>query len=226
MNTILRGREAESYAALFIDPAIGFRYGVTSAGGRLSKEEVLDEHRMVIVQSGHPTVEADDGTKFDLSPGEALVLPAHSRWRWTQTAATLCFDIRLQDASSEAASSKRPVPIRPREIFELAPSAPPSEKMLMGPSPVQRSRRFFTDSTGRWKAGVWTSTPYHRKTMPFPKHEFMYLLSGWLELTTADGKVERFEADEVVFIPKGTVCDWKTEGMSKIFSIFEEKVDA
>jgi uncharacterized cupin superfamily protein len=225
MNKILRGGEAELYATLFADPAIGLRYGVASTGGRCIREQTSGAHRMVVVQAGNATIEGADGVGYELSPGEAVVLPAASRWRWTQTATTRYFDIHL-DTRDDGNVGTRPVVIRPREIHNLEASPPPAAELLVGPTPVQGNKRLFADSTGQWKAGVWSSSPYYRKTMPFPKHEFMYLLSGWLELTTEDGKLERFEANDVVFIPKGTVCDWRTQGMSKIYCIFEPKAAA
>lgn len=107
--------------------------------------------------------------------------------------------------------------LRPGTNPELPPCDPTPSDLLLSGSPEQHDLTVFKDKARNFGAGFWTTTAYHRRSIPFPKFEVMHMLSGWIELTLDEGPTHRFEAGDTFLIAKGTRCDWRTGGMSKIF---------
>ncbi len=118
-------------------------------------------------------------------------------------------------------------PLRPDPRADLAPSAGPAPELLLSGAPQQRDKRYYADLTGQWTVGVWSSTPYHRKTIPFPRHELMHILEGEVTITE-DGQPPRtFKAGDTFVVPLGTLCDWKsTVDIRKFYCIFQPKAEA
>jgi uncharacterized cupin superfamily protein len=110
---------------------------------------------------------------------------------------------------------------------KLSPSGGPAPELLLSGAPQQHDKQYFADMTGQWTVGVWDSTPYHRKTIPFPRHELMHILEGEVTITE-DGQPPRtFKAGDTFVVPMGTPCDWKTtEYIRKIYCIFQPKAAA
>lgn len=220
MTTIIRFSENAGGGDLFSDASTGFQCGIVMIEGAVTEDRTAEKYVLSIMQRGTADIETEDGRLLNLNAGEGLVIPLGQRYRWTQTDTTICYTVELGPPTADGKGEGSATLIRPSEIANLGPSAPPKAELLIGPVPEQVSKRLFADPSGKWTVGVWESTPYHRVTMPFPKHELMYLLSGRLELTAPGGATEVFQAGETVFLAEGTVCDWKTDGMSKIYCIY------
>ena len=100
----------------------------------------------------------------------------------------------------------------------LSPSAGPKPEMLLSGSPRQSGHEIFEDRDGRLTVGVWSSTAYHRKPMPFPRHELMCLLEGSVAITGPSGRTQIFTAGESFFVPYGALTDFRTDGdVKKIY---------
>ena len=75
--------------------------------------------------------------------------------------------------------------------------------------------------------GVWDTTAYCRKLIPFPRHELMHILEGAVTLTDGDGNHQTFKAGDTFFVPLGAICDWRCEGyVRKIYCIFQPRAVA
>lgn len=93
---------------------------------------------------------------------------------------------------------------------------------ISGDAPLQRDNILFTNDAGNMFVGMWDSTPFESEMKPFPCHEFVQLLEGAVTITQGDGTVHEFTADDVFFIPEGTVCSWKTsQYIKKYYSILD-----
>lgn len=110
--------------------------------------------------------------------------------------------------------------IRPVDHDRLPGCDPTPPEVLLSETPVQHDLTLYKDTARNFGAGLWDSTPYHRRSIPFPKFEVMHMVSGSIELTQDNGGTSRFEKGDTFLIAKGTQCDWKTEGMKKIFCSF------
>ena len=74
---------------------------------------------------------------------------------------------------------------------------------------------------------MWSSTPYHRKTIPFPRHELMHILEGEVTITEEGFAPQTFKAGDSFFVPMGTRSDWKTTRyIRKIYCIMQPKAEA
>jgi uncharacterized cupin superfamily protein len=87
--------------------------------------------------------------------------------------------------------------------------------IIEGDKPTQRDYIYFTNDAGDMFVGLWDSTPFDSKMAPFPWHEFVLLLEGEIVITEEDGTVNRFVKGDTFFLPKGTICSWKTTGYVK-----------
>ncbi len=87
--------------------------------------------------------------------------------------------------------------------------------IIKGDKPTQRDYSYFTNDTEDMFVGMWDSTPFESEMAPFPTHEFVRLLEGEIVITEEDGTVSRFGKDDTFFVPKGTVCSWRTTGYVK-----------
>jgi uncharacterized cupin superfamily protein len=88
--------------------------------------------------------------------------------------------------------------------------------------PKQRSHTCYTDPSGQFTVGIWDTSYYHRKIVPFPRYELMYFLDGVVSMTGDDGGTETFTAGDSVFVPLGAKADFKVDGdyLRKVYVIF------
>ncbi|MBS7701254.1 cupin domain-containing protein [Chelatococcus sp. YT9] len=180
-------------------------------------------HELRLIVSGRATLTGVDGQAAPVDTGEAVILPAGTPVNWRQTDNTAFYSVRFTPQAPAAGGTRGAITIKPRSIMDMRPSAAPAANLLLGEVPQQESHPIFVDETGQWSVGVWRSTAYHRMIVPFPKHEFMYLLGGAVNFTNAEGEHASFSEGDTFFLPKSTVCDWKTGGMWKLYCIYDPK---
>lgn len=87
--------------------------------------------------------------------------------------------------------------------------------IIEGKKPIQNDYNHFTNDSEDMFVGTWDSTPFESKMEPFPVYEFVQLLEGEISIIEEGGSVHLFKAGDCFFIPKGTVCSWKTSGYVK-----------
>lgn len=218
MSAIIRFSDA-STAELFADPAAGFRCGAIVRQGKMSERLTTDSHLQLVVSKGAATVVAG-GVSHRLERHQAIVLPLGTDYEWQQDASTAAYYASLGQPVVAAGENEQVAVIRPGDLGELNYSAPPAGELLRGAIPDQLVKQTLVDTTRQWSAGYWESSGYYRITRPFSKHEFMLMLSGKLSLTCPGQEPEVFGPGEALVLPAGTVCDWDTPSMSKIYSSF------
>jgi len=179
---------------------------------------------MIVLEGGVTIVDAR-GRAVSIKAGESFLIPKGMPCVWRQDGYMRKFFVIFDDASGRVPPDPAVLEVlRPDPQAALAPSDGPAPELLASPAPAQRDKQYFADLTGQWTVGVWDSTAYHRKTIAFPRHELMHILEGEITLTEDGGPAHTFRAGDTLFVPKGTRCDWKSEGyVRKIYCIMRPK---
>ena len=103
---------------------------------------------------------------------------------------------------------------------ETTVAKPPADRVLAG-SPEHTARNYFSDSGGRFFAGVWESTP-GRWRVRYTENEFCHITRGRIRIADASGQQWTFKAGDSFVIPAGFVGTWETiEPTSKLYVIYE-----
>lgn len=163
-----------------------------------------------LVQAGQPAVDLAGGTSVVIGRGTSLTVEAAPGTRLAFCATT----------GTGAASPG--LTVIPSDAAGLKPSGAPPAELLIGPAPQCRSHNVFTEEATLFRAGLWDSTPYHRKLRPHPVSELMHLVAGAVDLTGPDGRVTRVEQGETVFIPQGAPCAWDSDVHVAKFYVVQE----
>jgi uncharacterized cupin superfamily protein len=99
-------------------------------------------------------------------------------------------------------------------------SAPPADRRLAGDA-RQRVWNFFSDVSGQFHAGRWSSTP-GRWRVRYTENELCVMTSGRVVLHGLDGERWEFVAGDAFIIPAGFEGAWEVlEHCSKIYAIYE-----
>jgi uncharacterized cupin superfamily protein len=116
--------------------------------------------------------------------------------------------------------------IAPRIVdFASAPAEttvarPPADRLLAG-DPQQTARNYFSDSGGRFFAGVWESTP-GRWRVRYSENEFCHLTRGRIRIADERGQQWSFKAGDSFVIPAGFAGTWEViEPTAKLYVIYE-----
>ena len=87
---------------------------------------------------------------------------------------------------------------------------------------------YFAEDNEPISAGVWESDPKPREDGKEPEFhtatytELMCILEGSVTIADPSGKVETFEAGDVVIVPRGARTEWRqTEYVKKYWVIFD-----
>ena len=83
----------------------------------------------------------------------------------------------------------------------LEPSAPLPPEILVSAAPAQAARDDFVDPTGRFVAGAWATSAYHRRALPFDRWELMHIVEGETTLADPDGGVETVRVGDTSELP-------------------------
>jgi uncharacterized cupin superfamily protein len=227
-DELVSGKPAQRGHYYLQDKARGLSAGVWDCTAMTSKLAPYPVNEFMIVLEGEVTIIVGSGAETTIKAGESFIIPKGLNCQWHQSGYIRKFFVIFDDAASlQPANPGALSVLRPDPRADLSPCAGPAQEALLSGTPAQQEKRYFADLTGQWTVGVWDSTPYHRKTIPFPRHELMHILEGEV-LITEDGQPPRtFKAGETFFVPLGTPCDWKTtEYVRKIYCIMLPKVAA
>ncbi len=103
---------------------------------------------------------------------------------------------------------------------ETSVSRPPADRLLAG-DPEQTARNYFSDSGGRFFAGIWESTP-GRWRVRYTENEFCHLTRGRIRIADSGGRQWTFQAGDTFVIPAGFAGTWEViEPTAKLYVIYE-----
>jgi uncharacterized protein len=100
-------------------------------------------------------------------------------------------------------------------------SSPALDRLIDG-SPQQRVSNAFTDSSGQFFAGRWSSTR-GKWRVRYTENELCVMMAGRVVLTSDDGAVNSFGAGDAFVVPAGFSGTWEVVvDCTKIYAIFEK----
>ncbi|MBT4521087.1 MAG: DUF861 domain-containing protein [Halieaceae bacterium] len=168
-----------------------------------------------LLEGGFKMVDGDDCLLDSFEPGDSVYFRNAAPVSWVQEGHLRKFYITYLNPKNEVPTN---VPAKDA-VQSLDPSISPEQMDIMettdpfiikGPLPTQRDYNYFTNDAEDMFVGLWDTTSFESEMAPFPCYEFVRLLEGEITISEEDGTVNTFVKDDVFFIPKGTVCSWKT----------------
>ena len=168
-----------------------------------------------LLEGGFKMVDGDNNVLDTYEQGECVYFRNAAPVSWVQEEHLRKFYITYLNpkhkvptgVSAEGAVKAVDSSVKPEQMTVLEATDP---FIINGDKPTQRDYIYFTNDTEDMFVGRWDSTPFESEMAPFPCHEFVRLLEGKIVITEEDGTVHDFQKDDAFFIPKGTVCSWKT----------------
>ena len=109
-----------------------------------------------------------------------------------------------------------------RHPHRLKPASPSRRPIACsGAHPEQTARNYFSDSGGRFFAGIWESTP-GRWRVRYTENEFCHLTRGRIRIEDSAGRQWTFKAGDSFVIPAGFAGTWEViEPTAKLYVIYE-----
>jgi uncharacterized cupin superfamily protein len=114
-----------------------------------------------------------------------------------------------------------PISIIPLSGEVLVEESAPSTDRLLSGNPRQRIWNFFSDTSGQFHAGRWSST-IGRWRVRYKENELCIMTAGRVALQSAGERLE-FTAGDAFVVPSGFEGTWEVlEECSKIYAIFQQ----
>jgi uncharacterized cupin superfamily protein len=203
------------------DEALGMSVGVwTTSPMQEAFGPYPGDEFIWLLEGGFKMVDGEDNVLDSYQVGECVYFRNAAPVSWVQEEPLRKFyitylnpDRQIPDGVPAEGAVKAVDPSITPDQMEVLESTDPFT--IEGEKPTQRDYNFFTNDGEDMFVGMWDSTPFESEMVPFPCHEFVRLLEGEIVITEADGTVQTFVKDEVFFVPKDTVCSWKTTGYVK-----------
>jgi uncharacterized cupin superfamily protein len=212
-STLVSSRPVQRGRLFIDDPARGLTAGIWACSAFVSTMAPHDNDEFMLLLEGAVEIAEPSGKVTRIVAGESFILPKGLVRQWRQTGDVKKIFVILETPDDAAARDTRGLAVlKPDPAVALSPSAGPKPEMLLSGSPRQCGHEIFEDRDGRLTVGVWSSTAYHRKPMPFPRHELMCLLEGSVAITGPSGRTQTFTAGESFFVPYGALTDFRTDG--------------
>ncbi|HEX3844453.1 MAG TPA: cupin domain-containing protein [Steroidobacteraceae bacterium] len=100
---------------------------------------------------------------------------------------------------------------------------PEADRILEG-RPVHRAANAFTDASGQFFCGRWSSTP-GKWRVRYTENELCVITAGRVTLESAAGESQSFAAGDAFVVPAGFEGTWTVhEDCTKLYAIFEQRV--
>lgn len=218
---LVAGAPVQRGLTLLDEPAFGFSAGIWDCTAQTSVWMDQPSHEFMILLEGEVTiVEASRETTF--RAGDAFVIPQGLRCQWTQPGYVKKVWATYEDphhGSRPPAVDDHAVLVDPTS--PLQPSAPLPPTILLSAAPSQSARETFADPTNRFAAGVWSTTAYHRRALPFDRWELMHILEGEVTLAHPTEGGETFRTGDTFLVSRGEIRSWQGRGdLRKIYCLF------
>jgi uncharacterized cupin superfamily protein len=216
--------EGRQRGILYVDDQPrGLTAGIWACTSFTSQMAPHGNDEFMLLLEGAVEIVEPSGKVTRIVAGESFILPKGLVRQWRQSVDVKKIFVILETPDDAAARDAGGLAvIKPDPSLPLSPSTGPKPEMLLSGAPQQHGREFFEDRGGKLNVGVWSSTAYHRKPVPFPRHELMCLLEGSVSITGPSGRTQTFTAGQSFFVPYGAVTDFRTDGyVKKIYTILE-----
>jgi uncharacterized cupin superfamily protein len=176
----------------------------------------LDGDEFVILLQGDLTL--NDGTgSITLSPDASAVIPRKRDFQYFSTTGAVALVMRCGETGDAGADQL----IAIDHGVALEPSGAPLAELLISPTPSCRNHTSYKSASGTFMCGVWDSTPYHRRAMPYRHYELMHLLAGSVRFVDGAGREGTFHQGAVFLVEQGAECSWESrEHVAKVYAIY------
>ncbi len=222
---VVSGSPQQSGHRYLDEKATGVSAGVWACTPMSGKMGSYPVHEYMTLLEGSVTIVHKDGSELTIEAGESFFIPKGTHCQWIQPRNVKKYYVIWNDGSGtqpKDADTLRAIKIDTEA--KLSPCAGPDPRFIIGEQPQWTNNLMFADPTGQWTVGLWSTTPYEREVIPFPRHELMHILSGVVTLSDGQGHEEVFKAGDTLFVSKGAPLGWKCSvDVKKIFCIFLEK---
>lgn len=210
------------------EKSTGMSAGVWACTPFTGKMDAYSVHEFMTLLEGSVTIVHKDGSEVTVKAGESFFIPKGTVCQWKQPGNVRKYYVIWDDksgATAKDAGKLRAVKVDTK--LPLAACEGPDPKLVVSGTPKWAENLLFADPTGQWTVGLWSTTAYERKVIPFPRHELMHILEGAVTLHDGQGREETFKAGDTLFVPKGALMGWKCSvDVKKIYCIFLEKAKA
>lgn len=168
----------------------------------------------MILLEGSVTIRLPDGRAETIRAGQSFFIPKGLDCTWDQPEAVKKVYVIFEGGIAQPGAG---LPLTVDPAMPLAPSPPPPSAILDSAVPVQTAAQVYADASGQFSVGVWATSAYRRKPIPYPRHELMHILSGEVTFTSG-GETRTWGQGETFFVPTGAVVDWVGEcDLAKIY---------
>ena len=196
---------------LFADDASGCYLGFSGPVAGESEFASFPANELAVVVSGEMKISDRVGNLTVLREGDAAVIPRGLDCTIDQSKLGKRVFLLYRSPSQLAQSRPRGiVKVDPGATMEQCPFSLPAELLISTGVPVSRMNVAFADEKAGFNVGLWACTPYSRRPITIGHNEFMQLLDGSCNLTGNDGVTASLEKGDMLFIPRGSVFDWKS----------------
>lgn len=178
--------------------------------------DALPADEFVFVLSGELVIEGAEPLTLTNDRGAMLPKGLCFTWRAKLGTQAIVMSCDTGDAGSD-------VPVAIDLDAKLVPSNPPAAAVLLSAAPSCRNHTDYRSANGEFSAGVWDSTPYHRRHIDYPHAELMHLLAGSVTFEDEGGNVRTFRKDDVFVVLPGARCSWLSEeDVAKVWVIYRK----
>jgi uncharacterized cupin superfamily protein len=182
---------------------------------------LVDE--FMVLLEGSVTILHEDGFRLTVNAGESFLIPKGTICSWMQAGYVRKFFVIFTDPATtnpKDTSKLRASKVDPTIALQEADGPDPA--LVTSGAPVWHDRQLYQDATGQLMIGVWSTTPYERKIIPFPRHELMHIVEGEVTIKDGAGGSQIFKAGDTLLVPKGAEMGWKSDiPVRKIYCIFQ-----
>lgn len=192
-----------SVAALSIAPGTGEVAG-------------LPGDEFIILLQGDLTLSDINGS-ITLGHDASAVIPRGRDFRYSSTSGAIALVMRCAEPGD--AGADRLVALDHGVALET--SGAPLAELLISATPSCRNHTSYKSASGTFMCGVWDSTPYHRRAMPYRHYELMHLLAGSVTFVDRAGREGTFDKGAVFLVEQGAECSWESrEHVAKVYAIY------
>lgn len=209
----------------FEDPALGISVGVWTTTDMQEAFGPYPDDEFMFLLEGRVVMVDGDGHETAIEQGESFFLRKAIPISWKQEGFLRKFFITYSDPGA-------PVPkIDTADggviVFDqatLVAGLIPEKESIGGGD--QRDNLVFTNDIGNMTIGMWQTSPFESAMQPFSVHEFAQIIEGEVTITDGDGGEHHFVAGDVLFVPAGTVCSWRSGGeLKKYYAIVDPNAE-
>lgn len=226
---IVAGTPAQRGYSYLDDSANKVIAGVWECTPMTGKMGAWSSNEFMVILEGSVTVVHEDGEELRVDAGECFMIPKGTMCQWKQSERVKkLYVIDESPANARPANSNKLRAVKIDTKAALDPAKGPDPALVVGGEPpTWHDRLVYEDPTGQFMVGVWSTTPYERKTIEFPRHELMLLLEGSVTIKDGRGDNKTFRAGDTLFIEKGASVGWlSTEPVRKVYCIYLPKAAA